>query len=186
MGRNRKNRKNKLTILKNADISDEQLTEIYAEAYYRALKRVELEKSVELEQNSGNAKKWSLYQLLFVLNVFVWPFKINKHFKYNDRLYDGLLTLIVSTCLEIVGFFLWTFGVIGICYGVWYYCNQGMSASLIVFYIICIVLILMGSFFFLSGKTFGKETESNRIYAFSASVLALVSCILSLVAILKV
>lgn len=40
--------------------------------------------------------------------------------------------------------------------------------------------------FILAGKTFGEETESNRIYAYSACVLAMVSCILSLVALLRV
>lgn len=186
MGRNKKKRSNKLIILRDADISKRQLTEIYAEAYYRALKRVELEKSVELEQKVSNVKGRRVYQLLFVLNVLLCPFKINKQFKYNNRLYDGLLTVIISTCLEVIGIFLWIFGVLSLCCGAWFFYAQGISAALILYFIVGFMLIFIGSFFFLSGKTFSEETESNRIYAFSASVLALVSCILSLVAMLKV
>ncbi len=36
----------------------------------------------------------------------------------------------------------------------------------------------------LAGGEFEKETDSNKIYAYSASIIALVSCIVSIIALL--
>lgn len=40
------------------------------------------------------------------------------------------------------------------------------------------------SIFILAGGAFEKETDSNKIYAYSASIIALVSCIVSILALL--
>lgn len=187
MGSSKKRKKNEKTVKsENKAISEERLTEIYAEAYYRALKRIEQEKSAELEQNIGIKKERWIIRLLFALNVFLFPFKINKHFKYNKRMYDGLLIVIISTALETFGFLLWFLGLAGLVYGLWNTHAWDVFESCMLYFTICSASIMMGSFFFLAGKTFGEETESNRIYAYSACVLALVSCILSLVALLRV
>lgn len=40
---------------------------------------------------------------------------------------------------------------------------------------------LVGSFMIISGKAFNEEQDSMKIYAYSASIIALVSCIVSIV-----
>lgn len=65
------------------DISQEQMIDIQAEAYYRALMKVEKEKNDKVnkknEENKKNEqneqkKKHKLYQeILFVINVVFWP-----------------------------------------------------------------------------------------------------------------
>ena len=50
---------------------------------------------------------------------------------------------------------------------------------------ISLVLLPLGSIFILAGGEFEKETDSNKIYAYSASIIALVSCIVSIIALLK-
>mgnify|MGYP003261625933 FL=1 len=58
------------------DISQEQMIDIQAEAYYRALMKVEKEKNEENKKNEQNEqkKKHKLYQeILFVINVVFWP-----------------------------------------------------------------------------------------------------------------
>lgn len=120
---------------------------------------------------------------MFILNVLLFPFKINKHFKYNKRIHDDLLTIIISMILTIAGSVMWFLGVVGLIYG-WNYLYD-FDLSVVLFLIICVNVILMGSVFHLAGTTFGEERDSNKIYAFSACILALVSCILSLVSILK-
>ncbi len=187
MSSSKKRKKNEKTVkIENQAISEERLTEIYAEAYYRALKRIEQEKSTEPEQNVGiKEKRWGI-RILFALNLFLFPFKINKRFKYNKRMHEGFLKVIISSILEYFGFVLWFLGLAGLGYGIWNIHAWDVSVACIIYFIICIESIMMGSFFFLAGKTFDKETESNRIYAYSACVLALVSCITSLVALLRV
>lgn len=48
-----------------------------------------------------------------------------------------------------------------------------------------VLLIMFGSFFTLAGDEFSKVSDSNRIYAYSASIIAVISCILTVVSILK-
>lgn len=43
------------------------------------------------------------------------------------------------------------------------------------------VLLVLGSAFILAGKAFERETESNKIYAYSASIFALISCIITII-----
>lgn len=71
--------KNKEQILKyeSSNISQEKMIEIQAEAYYRALKRIEAEKTKDDEQKHEK-KKYKWYEnILFVVNVLFWPWKIN-------------------------------------------------------------------------------------------------------------
>lgn len=180
----KKNRtKSDQRITETANISEERLVEIYSEAYYRALKRLECEKCAELRNTTNKKKRRWWYSILFILNVLLWPFKINKHFTYNKRIHEDLLTLIISMILTIVGSAMWFLGIVGLIYG-WRNLHD-FGLSVVSFFIICVILILMGSIFILAGTTFGEERDSNKIYAFSACVLALVSCILSLVSIVK-
>lgn len=50
---------------------------------------------------------------------------------------------------------------------------------------VCFFLTIMGSIFILAGNAFGKETNSEKIYAYSASILALISCIVSILALMR-
>lgn len=46
-----------------------------------------------------------------------------------------------------------------------------------------LILLFLGSAFILSGKAFEKETDSTKIYAYSASIYALISCIAAIITI---
>ena len=72
------------------------MIDIQAEAYYRALMKVEKEKNDKVnkknEENKKNEqneqkKKHKLYQeILFVINVVFWPWKINKKFQFMFKI----------------------------------------------------------------------------------------------------
>lgn len=51
---------------------------------------------------------------------------------------------------------------------------------------IALVLLLLGSIFILVGGEVEKETDSNKVYAYSASTMALVSCIVSIIALMGI
>lgn len=79
MGR-RKIKKQNLPVVKNESniMSQEQMIEMHAEAYYRALKRIDDEKSKDDQQKSEKRKyKW-YEEILFCLNIFLWPWKLTK------------------------------------------------------------------------------------------------------------
>lgn len=165
-------------------ISEERLIEIYAEAYYRALKRIDQEREATQEQITNKKKIKLITKVLFILNLIFFPLKISKHFEINKRMYDGILIVIISVGLMSIGFLTW---IVGLCKFV---CDiilliSDRSLMLFLTLIIDLVFSFYGSFIYLAGKSFGEETESNRVYAYSASILALVSCVVSLIALLK-
>lgn len=70
----RKTKKPKQQIIKyeSNNLSQEQMIEIHAEVYYRALKRIEVEKAKNDQQKSEKRKyKW-YEEILFGLNIFLW------------------------------------------------------------------------------------------------------------------
>ena len=72
------------------------------------------EKSAEEEQEITKEKvKYTWYEnLLFVLNVLIWPWKPSKKFKLKSNIYDNVLVAFVSSIMQIVGAFLWLFGIL--------------------------------------------------------------------------
>ena len=182
----RKTKKQKQQIVKyeSNNISQEQMIEIQAEAYYRALKRIEDEKSKEDEQKPERRKyKW-YEEVLFCINVFFWPWKISKRFSVSNKIYDSIPVMFVSGVLRFVGGFLWLAGLVGLGAEVYTLLISKIISNYLVTGSISLVLLSLGSIFILAGGAFEKETDSNRIYAYSASIIALVSCIVSILALL--
>lgn len=186
----KKDKKKKVQTVKEECrfISEEQLTEIYAESFYRALKRLDREKEDAQEQiPKQNKGRLSLFfdNALLALNLIFCPLKISKRFKINNRIYDGILIIIISVGLECIGLLIWGVGLYKFICDLVNIFASGISIVLFSPLIIDLVFSFFGSFFYLAGKSFGEETESNKVYAYSASILALVSCIVSLIALLK-
>ena len=182
----RKTQKQKQQIVKyeSNNISQEQMIEIQAEAYYRALKRIEDEKSKEDEQKPERRKyKW-YEEVLFFINVFFWPWKISKRFSVSNKIYDSIPVMFVSGVLRFVGGFLWLAGLVGLGAEVYTLLISKIISNYLVTGSISLVLLSLGSIFILAGGAFEKETDSNKIYAYSASIIALVSCIVSILALL--
>lgn len=182
----RKTKKQKQQIVKyeSNNISQEQMIEIQAEAYYRALKCIEDEKSKEDEQKPERRKyKW-YEEVLFCINVFFWPWKISKRFSVSNKIYDSIPVMFVSGVLRFVGGFLWLAGLVGLGAEVYSLLISKIISNYLVTCSISLVLLSLGSIFILAGGAFEKETDSNKIYAYSASIIALVSCIVSILALL--
>ena len=140
--RNRKSIKNngytleELGIQKD-DITKEELIDIYAEAYYKALKRIE-------------------------------------------NIYDNMLTLIISFIMYGIGGVLQLIslvGVIGIISGI----GKLQGTALLWIVVIVIYCLFFASVIIISAKQFSNEKDSNKIYAFSSIIIALISCIISTV-----
>lgn len=165
------------------DISQEQMIDIQAEAYYRALMKVEKEKNEENKKNEQNEqkKKHKLYQeILFVINVVFWPWKINKKFHVGNGIYDSLLVLFIALVLYFSGFIMWLAGIINILYTI-----AKLEIDGINIFLWSLISMLIGSTFILAGKEFSKETDSNKIYAYSASIIALISCVIGAISMIK-
>ena len=161
-----------------ANLSEEKLIEIQAEAYYRAMKRMEEEKEKVVEK-----RKYTFGERIgYLLNVIFFPWKINKKFKLN-RVYDSLLVMIVTLILIGLGTVLWGIGLVAIIYAIYRFVCIEMLISYVMNGTFGLCLILIGSIIILAGTEFSEETDSNKIYAYSASIIAIVSCIVSIFAI---
>ena len=180
--KSRKNKQNKEIVVNVQNVSESKYVELHAEAYYRALKRIEMEKEESNVLKFQEKKKSNWYEeILFVFNVILFPWKINKHFKINNRVYDSILVVPVSLVLHGVGTITWGGGVLAIIYTIWQCVCKQSEVDWMLVIIIEVFFMIIGSTLILSGKEFDKEKDSNRIYAYSANIFALLSCILALI-----
>lgn len=181
--------KNNKVIHNNITVTDEHMIEIYAEAYYRALSRLEKEKSgVEEKAAKQNEKRY--LNILFILNFMFFPWRINKRFKIKKGIYDSILVLVITGILQLIGGCLWIFSLLLIIFGIVNFVSHFIfSLNYIISNLdVCLVGLIglmFGSILYIAGSEFSKEENSNRIYAYSASIIALVSCIVGLIALVK-
>lgn len=165
-------------------LSQEQMIEIQAEAYYRAIKRIENEGSKK-DEKARQRKRYNKYQeALFVFNVLLCPWKINKKFHLNNKIYDGVLVLFVSLALYFIGTIIWLVGTVSVLYGIYQLIKSGINKELIIEFMWELNIVIIGSILILAGDGFSKETDSSKIYAYSASIIALISCIVSIIALI--
>ena len=181
----RKSMKNKEIVqYESSNLSQEKMIEIQAEAYYRVIKRIESEKEIksekEIENKHTEARKYKWYEnIFFVINALLWPWKIHKNFQLKDNIYDNVLVVFISIIMQILGAVLWLFGIIIILSN--FFINNNDIITTVSF---AIFSLTFGSMFILAGGQFSEEKDSNRIYAYSSCMLALVGCIIAIVAII--
>lgn len=161
------------------------MIEIHAEAYYKALKRIEDEKPERGEKEPAKKKHTWYENAFFVLNVLFWPWKINRKFVINNRVYENVLVMLVSCMLGAIGFILWSIGIFGVLCAIYQILTIRITVNLLGVFVIILFSLLFGSAFVLAGREFEKETDSNTIYAYSASIIALISCVVSIIVLIK-
>lgn len=179
-----KTKKQQILNYKNNSISQEQMIEIHAEAYYRALKRIEHEKVDCVEEDMVQKQsKW--YMTSFYINALLWPFWISKRFRLKNGICESLVVLLVSVVMKGVGCFVWIIGILTIIKGMAHIPSPGAVIYLVILFLVGAALICYGSILALVGREFEKEKDSNKIYAFSSFVLALISCAIGVIACFK-
>lgn len=162
----RKTKKPKQQIIKHEsnNLSKEQMIEIQAEAYYRVLKRIEDEKTKDDKQKPEKRKyKW-YEEILFSLNIFLWPWKINKRFSVSNRIYDSIPVLFVSGVLRFIGGLMWLIGLTGFGLQKYILVICRVTNDILIIIAISFAMLAFGSIFILAGGEFEKETDSNKIY----------------------
>lgn len=186
-GRNRnkkKQRNDQIVKYECGNISEDRMIEIHTQAYYNALKKIEKEKEEVKEPVPKKEKgKWYM-NVLFVLNVLLCPWKL--FFKYNKQIYDSVLVMFVFGVFWVFGTLVWLVGCFAIMYGV----VQGVLLDVYrewpTMMGIGVTALFGGSILIISGEAFSTETDSNKIYAYSASVIALISCIIAVISLISV
>ena len=163
----------------------EELISIYEEAHYRAMKRlIDEQNKDKIEENNKEVlidrKRYE--EVFYILNILFWPWKISKKFHINNQVYDGILVFFVSFILEVSGGIIWCGGIIKAFGSIIAQVQKGLYIQIIESLSLGVLIMVFGSLFFISGKEFSKVTDSNKIYAYSSSLISLISCLVALVA----
>lgn len=109
----------------------------------------------------------------------------HKRFSINNQIYDSILVLFVSLMLGLFGAILWLLGLFAIAIAIIGLIQGGAIGGFIGMLCMSIVVMMFGSMFTLAANEFSKVSDSNRIYAYSASVIALISCIIAVLTLVK-
>lgn len=85
----------------------------------------------------------------------------------------------------IIGTIVWGIGFIEIVYAIYQGFVLENVKNMLSLVGLSLLMLVLGSIVIVSGNTFSEETNSERIHAYSASILALISCIISIISLLR-
>lgn len=185
--RNRLKRRNdiekkEIYTYQGCNFSKEEMIEIYSEAYYRAAKRLEAENNSKEEGNAAKTKRSVMDKILYFINVLLWPIHISKRFKVNGKYADSIIVMVLTGMFMLVGISLW-FGSLGgvivtFVNGDRDFLQKCCDGWLYVFW------MFFGAIFWQAGKEIYNEQDSNKLYAYTSSFMAIISVIISTVALI--
>ena len=170
---------NEITKINMQEVDEEKWVCMQAEAYYRAMKRIEDEKDEKPVEYTP--KRNRLYRILYVFNFLVFPFKIFGKLKLKECAYKLPVVFAISLIMWCVGLIAWMTGLILIPYLM----TIGRLPFDISLGALSLILVFVGSMLIIGAREFEKEEDNNQIYAFSATFLALVSLCVSIVSLLR-
>lgn len=162
----------------------EELIKIHEEAYYRAIKRLNGEQGKGEDNKKVEEKRKWYEETFFILNIIFCPWKINTRFQVNNQIYDGILVFFVSFILEASGTIVWGAGFLAAARKIIMQMEEGLYFRIIETVVLGALAMIFGSLLILSGKEFSKVTDSNKIYAYSSSLIALISCVIALISVI--
>ncbi|MBR3834410.1 MAG: hypothetical protein IKJ73_08825 [Lachnospiraceae bacterium] len=193
MSKGRKKNKNKKKISNRQveeksvlSVSIEEFASIQEEAYYNALKKLELdrknEKTQEVKKESELEKQTLKDKIRFIFYMLVLPGKAQENLGLDVRVYDILLSIFVSGVFKLIGHVIRIISIVlTIALSIDAF-NKDVNLFVIINVILVgIVLMLMGSLFILAGDEFEKQDDKNCLYAYSASFIALITLIVSVI-----
>lgn len=168
----------------NMIYTKEELIEIQCEAYYQALRKIQAEKEKIIEEKRSSFKWWE--NALFILNLALFPWCINKKFKFKGNFADGILTMAVSFSMGFIGFMAWLLAIICIGKAIYSIVNHNvLFPQLFDEILYSFILFLFGGIFVLASKEVSMETDNQKIYAYSASFMAVISAVIALIMLFK-
>ena len=168
----------------------ERYIEYHAEAYYRALKRIEEEKQnvVTEEVCVKKEERTTIQTILLFLRLVFCPGSLDTEFKAR-KFADTFLNFIVSGTLSFTGTCLRVSALVVVISGIWgLYKNFADMTNGIVswlmaldFFLIAIVLALFGGLFKIAGKELSEMDNPERLYAYSSGIMAALAVIIAII-----
>ena len=151
------------------------------EEFHLELHKTEKNIKEDVNLEPEEARKIEIKKVLKVLWLLIFPFAYKNKKVREMTLYDSVLQIGVGFVLLILGMAAWAAGIIIISYTL----TSNYMAGVEKIPGICFGLsvLFMGSLVVMAALEFSSERRSDKIYNFSMSMLALISCIVSVIAV---
>lgn len=176
-------RKNRKYGNRQSDVKKdrEKDIELYAEALYLAMKKYD----EESKANSYNIikdtnEKEKPRQVRTALRTVFLPFLSNKKIITHGKIYIELLGWTVSIVIRFLGWIIWIIGILIIIASFVKMNHIGLLSAIILVFMGIGLLAIGGSTIF-AGRKFEEDTDSTDIYAYTSSIIALLSFILAII-----
>lgn len=174
-------------------LEKENLIEIQAEAYYRALKQIDkenhsLEKFVAINQEEQRTKKQNL--LLFLKLIFI-PRKLSAELKsssFADNFLSFLVSIIIGTIgagLRLCALLLPFVGILKLyidCVAT--SADISMWIAALDYFAFSILLALFGSLFTITGEELSKMKDTEKLYAYTSGIMGALALIVAVISML--
>ncbi|MHC1694123.1 MAG: hypothetical protein AB9835_02365 [Eubacteriales bacterium] len=178
----KKNRQKKTpSITHEYKYTKNELIEIHKEAYYQAMMQINKEQTAIIKETYSPSWRQVLY---LIVSVFFFP----RHIKIKNvqlNIADSLLSALTTSSLNIIGYFL---RFISLCFfvmgGYNLIKNHGRFESYYYFILLWIMFKSIGGYFCASSKELEKERDSNRIYAYTSSIMGILAVIFALISVI--
>lgn len=177
---------------KKYTLKEKELLKIEERAAYNALKQFEKElmeaarrkeKETQLEisrEKEKEEKKDRRFYLKYCLAFYLCPWLAYKYLKKNKRLYEDVIVVVITIFLEFIGSVGWLCAIVGIISRVimcfWKHELQPL-APIGIFCIILVISVLL----IIIGKRFSEESDSEKIYLFATTIMAILSFLVAAV-----
>lgn len=183
--RNKKNSDNQSMIPKY--YSRDEMIEMQAEAYCRALEMAEDRKKKKYDEVKERAKNIKFEEKIkFVFWMIFLPNKAKEKAGLREDITNGLFTLISSIVVagsgHVIRFFASVFFIGSIILAA---TNSILLRDFIIILPITIFSFIFGAIMILSGQEIAQERDPAKITVYSAGVFALISMIISMISLLK-
>lgn len=169
-------------IIKTRNFSSIDYVEIQSEAYYRALKRIEKERNETKRlhrQGLGKERHSKKEIACLILNFAFRPRHLQKISKTNIA--DSLLNIIMASFFLLIGYSMRILGFIVAVYTIYESFSSGVTMK-ILYIVWCVAVLILGGFFIAASIEIENEKNYEKLYTYSASIMAVFAVIISSVA----
>lgn len=166
-------------------ITKEELIEIQTEAYYRAMKRFETEKSCNTPiTNKDSSEK---IRTLYLIGCLLLCPKKLVEIKKRKQMADGLLYFMTTMVMSILGFVFRSIGCIILLYIAisQFLSNPFTPLSTLYVSFFALLLILIGGMFKAASNDIELIDDKEYLFKYTGSIMSVLAFLLAMIALLK-
>lgn len=119
--------------------------------------------------------------IVFLIAPFLWK---GTSISKIRKMYDNVLVLGVGLFMMVCGLAIWGLGICGVIFTIKHAVVAGIMLNSLALLLLSVLVISFGSLIIVAAMEFSTETNMRKIYEYSACAIALMSCIVSVIALI--